>query len=102
MLAEIKEAVGKGQDVQVSVVGQLHNDTGFKIRVIDLDTCDSVITQRWKRICRAHGYRAHVNVHLHEGYASIICEKCSFVEKHINKAIGLLLCIVAVRFVFLV
>ena len=57
MLAEIKEAVGKGQDVQVSVVGQLHNDTGFKIRVVDLDTkCEG------GRVCLVPCGRAEMQV----------------------------------------
>ena len=102
MLSDIQEAIGKNQDAQVTVVGQLHNDSGFKIRVVDLDTCDSRLVAKWKKICRGHGYVAHVSVHLNEGYASIVCEKCSFIDKHLNKAIGFLLIVLIVRCVFLV
>tara|TARA_B100000579_G_scaffold433436_1_gene452186 strand:- start:222 stop:533 length:312 start_codon:yes stop_codon:yes gene_type:complete len=102
MLSDIKESVGKDQDVQVSVVGQLHNDRGFKIRVTDLDKCDGHMTKKWKQVCRDHGYNAHVSLFLNEGYASIVCEKCSFVERHLNKAIGLVMVIIIIRCMFLV
>lgn len=100
MLVEIKEAAGKDQDPTVDVVGSLHSSRGFKVRVSDLDYFHESVAKRWTSICRAHGYAATITVMMTQGYATIVCQRMSTVDKYLDKAIAAVAVIAVLRILY--
>lgn len=60
-------------DMNISLKGYMHNNTGFVLTVNNIEKLDDTVLKRWKNVVEKHGYVCDMRYDFHDGWVDLRC-----------------------------
>lgn len=71
-------------DINVSLKGRMHNNTGFVLTVSNLEDLNDGVIQNWTKLVEKRGYTCDMRYDFHNGWVDIRCHSPKQSRKYLS------------------